>query len=261
VRYGVDATLPFFIPAPTLIGTLGAFIRIRSPIRSRRALFDIGIAGPIAGFVLAVLVLAVSLMLSHPAAGAVKAQIAFTFPLIFQLMHKVIGAAVPLDSMLLHPTAIAAWVGMFATALNLVPGGQLDGGHIVYAVSPEAHRVIAGLTVVALVIGSWWWGGWLMWAFLLVLSGVRHPQIMAPRAAAGSPGMLARSYHQLLGYGTGPSEAEAWAPLGRARALLALFAVGMLVLTLMGNPLPGHGMREWWQAHHQGGKFHWQSQS
>jgi hypothetical protein len=118
-RYGVWATLPFFIPAPTLIGTFGAFIRIRSPIRSRTALFDIGIAGPIAGFVVAVGVLAVSLGLSKPIpVGSPPPDLELGLPLIFDLMHRLLAyaaaghgvAGLPLSRVLLHPMAIAAWV-------------------------------------------------------------------------------------------------------------------------------------------------------
>src|SRR5579871_6414907 len=131
--YGVNATLPFFIPAPTLIGTLGAFIRIRSPIRSRAALFDIGIAGPIAGFVVATIVLFFALPLSKalPAAAA-NSDIELGYPLIFRLAWYLLPNsthASAAQGIYFHPTAIAAWVGMFATALNLLPGGQLDGGH------------------------------------------------------------------------------------------------------------------------------------
>src|SRR5580700_11315473 len=123
-RYGVWATLPFFIPAPTLIGTFGAFIRIRSPIRSRTALFDIGIAGPIAGFIVAVGVLVVSLGMSRPIpAGSPPADLEIGFPLIFHLVHSLLASSgasavggLPLHRILLHPMAIAAWVGMFATA-------------------------------------------------------------------------------------------------------------------------------------------------
>src|SRR6202451_1513482 len=145
VYYGVDATLPFFIPVPTLIGTLGAFIRIRSPIRSRTALFDIGIAGPIAGFVVAVVVLFVSLGLSKPISRPiVPGDLEVGLPLIFVYAHRLLSigggvAAMPLNRVLLHPTAIAAWVGMFATSLNLLPGGQLDGGHIVFSIAPRAQ--------------------------------------------------------------------------------------------------------------------------
>jgi Zn-dependent protease len=180
--YGVKATLPFFIPAPTLIGTLGAFIRIKSPIRSRAALFDIGIAGPIAGFAVATLTLFFALMFSKPfTADSGDTQVMFGYPLVFYLMHWLlhqfgIGAAqIRLDSSYLHPVAIAAWAGMFATALNLLPGGQLDGGHIVYAAFPRAHRWLSRGTIAGLVVASWWWAGWLLWGILLRLSGARHP--------------------------------------------------------------------------------------
>src|SRR5437660_6569635 len=130
--YGVHATLPFFIPFPSLIGTMGAFIRIRSPIRSRSALFDIGIAGPIAGFVVACGVLVWSLRLSRGVPlGASSQDLVIHYPLIFQLTHWVLTslglvhgfAALPLDKVYLHPIGIAAWVGMFACSLNFLPGG------------------------------------------------------------------------------------------------------------------------------------------
>src|SRR5215472_8665016 len=149
VKYRVAATLPFFIPFPTLIGTLGAFIRIRSPLRSRKILFDIGIAGPIAGFLVAAPLLILSLGLSHPAPfGAAPPDIQLGYPLIFHVVRQLLlttGHAqalhgLPLSRLYLHPVAIAAWVGMFATSLNLLPGGQLDGGHIVFALSPRAHK-------------------------------------------------------------------------------------------------------------------------
>src|SRR5690348_16299858 len=133
LKYGVYATLPFFIPAPTQIGTMGAFILIRSPIRSRSDLFDIGIAGPIAGFVLSVLALFFAIFLSRPMApGMAAPDILLGYPLIFHFAHW-LGpySRLPMDHVQLHPIAIAAWVGMFATALNLLPGGQLDGGHSV----------------------------------------------------------------------------------------------------------------------------------
>jgi len=216
-RYRVWATLPFFIPAPTLIGTFGAFIRIRSPIRSRTALFDIGIAGPIAGFVVAVGVLAVSLGLSKPiTAGTPAADLELGLPMIFQLMHRLLAAAgaghdvavLPLNRVLLHPAAIAAWVGMFATALNLLPGGQLDGGHIVFSIAPRAHRWISRLTAIVLLIMAYYFSYiWLMWAVLLRLSSLRHPQV-----------------------------AE-WPKVSGGRIVLAGFAVLMLALTLMPTPL------------------------
>src|SRR5437764_6064460 len=185
VRRYVYATLPYFIPAPTPIGTLGAFIRIKSPIRSRRDLFDIGIAGPIAGFLVAVPVLSFALMMSKPVSppsGPHSNNIALGMPLIFKLVHwglRAMGGEVALaqpdvTKLLLHPMAIAAWVGMFATALNLLPGGQLDGGHILYALDPRAHRRGSWPTVVGLLLLSWFfWAGWLLWAVVLKLTG-RH---------------------------------------------------------------------------------------
>jgi membrane-associated protease RseP (regulator of RpoE activity) len=223
-RYGVWATLPFFIPAPSLIGTFGAFIRIRSPIRSRTALFDIGIAGPIVGFVVAVGALAVSLALSRPMPqGAPPADLELGFPLIFQWMHPLIATAttghfaviLPLDRMLLHPAAIAAWVGMFATALNLLPGGQLDGGHIVFSIAPRAHRWISWATTVGLLFMAYYLCYvWLMWAVLLRLSSLRHPQVAEwPRVSGG-------------------------------RLILAGLAVLMLVLTLTPSPFLHFSLRE-----------------
>jgi membrane-associated protease RseP (regulator of RpoE activity) len=188
--YRVRATLPFFIPAPTLIGTLGAVIRIKAPIRSRAALFDIGIAGPIAGFVVAVATLAVAMGLSKPLApGMGPTDLQLGFPVIFHIMHGALRlvapnhaiAALPLARVYLHPTAVAAWVGMFATALNLLPSSQLDGGHIVYALAPRAHRVISWMTVIALVYLGRMYVGWRVWAgLLIVLNIITYRQQQAP---------------------------------------------------------------------------------
>jgi membrane-associated protease RseP (regulator of RpoE activity) len=179
--YGVEATLPLFIPAPTLFGTLGAFIRIRSQIRSRTALFDIGIAGPIAGFVVAVLALVISLPMSRSGAPLPASDPQLGYPLIFHVAARFFppheGAAA-LQSIYFHPMAIAAWIGMFATALNLLPGGQLDGGHIVYSLSPRAHRSVSWAAIgVLMVMSVCCWAGWLLWAVLLGLTGMRHPSV------------------------------------------------------------------------------------
>jgi Peptidase family M50 len=211
VRRRVYATLPYFIPAPTLIGTLGAFIRIKSPIRSRSDLFDIGINGPIAGFVVAVPVLFFGLLLSKPMTPqAAEADLAFGMPLSFTLAHYLLAAGgnilashFALSDIYLHPMAIAAWVGMFATSLNLLPGGQLDGGHIVFALKPEWHRRVSMFSIVVLLALSWWlWAGWFLWAIVLRVTGSRHP------AVPTSP------------------------PLDRKRTALAGFALLMLVLSL-----------------------------
>ena len=209
-RYGVRATLPFFLPAPTLIGTLGAFIRIKSPIPSRKALFDIGIAGPIAGFVLAVPALALGMSLSRPLV-ANASNVPFGYPAIFDLLWNLLPHGyLPLGKIYFHPVAVAAWVGMFATALNLLPSGQLDGGHIVYAVAPHYHRWISRLTVLALLpLGVFYWLGWLVWSCILIVLGPRHPHV------------------------------PLYPELGRGRRMLAVVALIMLILTFMPAPLPG----------------------
>jgi len=220
--YGVYVTLPFFIPAPTLIGTLGAFIRIRSPIRSRTALFDIGIAGPIAGFAVAVTVLLFALPLSRAMApSAAASDIQLGYPLIFSVAWHILplaglktSASSP-GALYLHPTAIAAWVGMFATALNLLPGGQLDGGHIVFALAPRAHKTVSRLTIFALIpMAIYFWAGWLLWAILLRISGMRHPIV-----------------------------AE-WPGITGGRRWLGVFALAMLVLTLAPAPFAHSSLTE-----------------
>jgi Zn-dependent protease len=178
-RYGVRATLPFFIPAPTLIGTMGAFIRISGYIESRAALFDIGIAGPIAGFIVAVPTMFAGLAMSRPIAGISDQDLQFGFPLIFHLSHALLHHGGPaLAHYYLHPVAIAGWAGMLATSLNLLPGGQLDGGHLVFAVSPNLHRFLSYGIVGALVMMAWFfWVGWMIWAILLALSGLQKPSV------------------------------------------------------------------------------------
>lgn len=217
VKYRVDATLPFFIPFPSLIGTLGAFIRIRSPLRSRRILFDIGIAGPIAGFAVALPVLILSLGKSHVAPlGQSIPRIDLGLPLIFSLVRKLLVAFghagalanIPASRILLHPVAVAAWVGMFATSLNLLPGGQLDGGHIVFAVSPRWHKTVSRVTILALIpLALFCWTGWIVWAILLRITGMRHPSV-----------------------------AE-WPGIGTGRRVLAALALLMLVLTFWYSPI------------------------
>jgi Zn-dependent protease len=176
-HYRVYATPPFFVPFPSLIGTLGAFIRIKSPIPSRAALFDIGIAGPIAGFIPACIALFVGLTLSRPIPAPDAPYIELGFPLAFHFAAGLLHLATPLSALALHPIAVAAWVGMFATSLNLLPGGQLDGGHIIFSISPRLHRWVSVLAVLALVpLGRYFWSGWLLWAAMLVITR-RHPDV------------------------------------------------------------------------------------
>jgi membrane-associated protease RseP (regulator of RpoE activity) len=222
-RYRVTATLPFFIPAPTLIGTLGAVIRIKSPIRSRAALFDIGIAGPIAGFIAALGTLVISLTLSLPlAAGTPPAEMNLGYPLIFRLAHNWMAplipaiAGVPLGLVNLHPVAVAAWVGMFATTINLIPSGQLDGGHLVYALWPRAHRYVSWLVVVVLAYMGWHYAGWRLWASLVTAMNIM-------------------SWRQ--------RQAPDYPPLPASRWPLALLGLTMLLLTFTVIPFSGPGLR------------------
>jgi len=198
-RYRVWASLPYFIPFPSLAGTMGAFIRIRSAIRSRTALFDIGIAGPIAGFVPAVAALFVGLGLSKPSPSfSVPPDIEFGHPFIFDAAQRILGALshaplhlLPVDRIYLHPVAFAAWVGMVVTSLNLLPGGQLDGGHIIYAVFPRGHRWITLLTVGALIPMGLQSVGWWLWAAILLATGWRHPQVPRQPGLDGKRKLLA----------------------------------------------------------------------
>jgi membrane-associated protease RseP (regulator of RpoE activity) len=172
----IRSSYPMFIPAPTLIGTFGAFILIRSPIRSARALFDVGASGPIVGFLLAIPAMAYGVLHAKviPALGSDgSADLVFGVPGVMRMISAVILPNVHAGDLILHPVGRAAWVGLFATALNLLPVGQLDGGHILRSVSPRLHRMVSLILPLILVpMGFFLWRGWLMWAALLF--GVRY---------------------------------------------------------------------------------------
>jgi len=176
--YDVDASLPYFLPAPTLTGTFGAFIRIRSAIFSKRILFDIGVAGPLAGFVFLLPALAIGIAFSRVIPGiAHHGSITFGTPPLLWLLEKAIFPGVPSADISLHPVARAAWIGILATALNLLPIGQLDGGHILYALAGERHKLISKIFIVILIpLGIFWWVWW-FWAAVLFFLGRRHPSI------------------------------------------------------------------------------------
>ena len=181
----IHATYPFFIPAPTLIGTFGAFILIRSPIRSMRALFDVGASGPLVGFLVALPPLAYGVLHAKviPALAVdSNADLVFGVPLIVRLATAMFQPNANATDLLLHPVGRAAWVGLFATALNLLPVGQLDGGHIVRSVSPRLHRWISLALPLALVpLGYFQWQGWWIWALILFgLQFVRMAPIYDP---------------------------------------------------------------------------------
>jgi membrane-associated protease RseP (regulator of RpoE activity) len=182
--YDVDASLPFFIPAPLpLTGTLGAFIRIREPIPTKRMLFDIGIAGPIAGFVVAVPALFLGLSMSRVVElPSDFVGVSLGEPLLFQAASKLLWGTPPEGySINMHPMAFAAWFGLLATALNLFPIGQLDGGHISYAVLGRRSSHVTVLTVaVAVLLAIFVSRSWVIWSGLmvvmLVMFGRHHPR-------------------------------------------------------------------------------------
>ncbi|MBV8551029.1 MAG: site-2 protease family protein [Acidobacteriaceae bacterium] len=175
-RRGLDASLPYFLPSPTLFGTCGAFIRIRSPFYTREGLFDVGIAGPIAGFLALIPFLFLGVALSQVSPVPVNGQVEFGTPLVLHMVEAVFFRGVPVSRILLHPMAMAALGGLFATAINLLPMGQLDGGHILYAVvGARWHRIITtALTVVLAILGFFYWPWWI-WAVIMFLFGRRHP--------------------------------------------------------------------------------------
>jgi membrane-associated protease RseP (regulator of RpoE activity) len=176
--YGVQVSLPYFVPLPLPpMGTMGAIIRMRSPIPNRKVLFDIGIAGPLLGLLLAVPVLVIGLMLSpvKPPSGVVLQE---GNSLAYLFLKWLVKGPIPEGyDVILHPMALAGWLGFFVTALNLMPLSQLDGGHIAYAVLGRGHRKMVWLFLAALV-GLYLlthWQGWLVWVALAVGLGLRHP--------------------------------------------------------------------------------------
>jgi membrane-associated protease RseP (regulator of RpoE activity) len=213
--YDVDASLPFFIPAPLpLTGTLGAFIRIREPIPTKRMLFDIGIAGPIAGFVVAVPTLLLGLWMSTVVALPDDVGLlSLGEPLLFQGAAWAVWGTLPEGTSInMHPMAFASWFGLLATALNLFPIGQLDGGHIAYAVlgRRSSHLTLA-MVGVAIVL-AYFSTSWVVWTGLMVVMllmfGRHHPRTF--------------------------DEDE---PLDRTRVTLAFVALAMFVLCFTPAPI------------------------
>lgn len=214
-RYGLPCTLPYFLPVPVGLGTFGAFIRIYAPIRSKRELFDIGVAGPIAGFVALLPFLFYGVAHSHPVRlSAVSGQTPMTLlapgrslavELVARIFHGPLGPDTYLD---LHPMALGAWLGLFATSLNLLPLGQLDGGHILYSVVGRWQRKLALPLWLALGGLGLLWSGWWLWCVMVFLIGLFHPPVRDERT-----------------------------PLDTKRRAIALLALLIFVLSFMPAPL------------------------
>ncbi len=176
-RWGVEATLPYFIPAPTLFGTFGAVIRIRGPILNRRALLDVAVAGPLAGMAVALPAALIGLWMSRVVMLG-GGGLGLGESLLFKAVTwSVLGVPQPGEIILLHPVAFAGWCGFLVTSLNLIPAGQLDGGHIVYALLGRWHRLLSNTVGVVLIGMAYWWPGWLLWAAVALFLGRRHPPL------------------------------------------------------------------------------------
>jgi len=179
----IRSTYPFFVPFPNLTGTFGAFILIRSPIRTNRALFDVGASGPLVGFVFAVPALVYGVLhakLVPGLADPANAELIYGTPLLLRLLEAVLHPGISHDALLLPPVGRAAWVGLLLTSLNLVPVAQLDGGHILRSLNPRLHRYSSFLMpAVFLLLGFLgFWEGWYFWGVLiLVMRFLRVPPI------------------------------------------------------------------------------------
>jgi membrane-associated protease RseP (regulator of RpoE activity) len=217
--YDVDASLPYFLPVPIPpTGTLGAFIRIREPIRTKRMLFDIGIAGPISGFLVAVpalfLGVAWSKVVSSQPDGGLPVGQPLGESLLIKLASRLLWGPMPDGStLLLHQVGFGAWFGLIATALNLFPIGQLDGGHISYAVLGRRSTYVTVAMIGVAIVLSFLSANWIVWTALMVLMlftfGYRHPRTI-----------------------------DEDVPLDRARLILAIFAVVMFALCFTPIPFP-----------------------
>jgi membrane-associated protease RseP (regulator of RpoE activity) len=215
--YDVDASLPYFLPAPfiTLIGTFGAFIRIREPIPEKHMLFDIGIAGPIAGFLVTVPALFIGLAMSNVVRvpANTPGMLELGEPLIFKLASWLLWGTQPDGySLNMHPMAFAAWFGLLATALNLFPIGQLDGGHISYAVLGRRSTYVT-FAMIGVAAGlAWFSSTWILWTVLtigmLFMFGPSHPRV-----------------------------SDEHVPLDRARTILAVLALLMFILCFTPAPI------------------------
>ncbi len=208
----VDVTPPFFIPAPPIppmIGTFGAVIKMRSPIATKRALVDIGAAGPLTGFVAALVITIVGLTMSKVMPAPEEPALGLGSSLIFELLGRIVVGELPDGyELYLHPVAFAGWIGFFVTSLNLLPIGQLDGGHLIYALFGKTHFAISRLmTVVLVALGLLTWRGWILWAVLVTIIGVWHPPVVDP-----------------------------YAPLDRRRLFISILTIVVFVLTFTPYP-------------------------
>jgi len=176
-KYGVQATLPFFIPVPhPLIGTFGAFIKMKSVIPDKKTLLRIGAAGPLAGIIVSIPFTIWGIIHSQVIPAQEGKGLFLGDPLLFKILVSLLRPDIPPDAtLMIHPVAFAGWIGFFVTAMNLLPFSQLDGGHIIYALVGEKFGLIQLILFPFLILMGFLWPGWFFWGFLLLLFGLRHP--------------------------------------------------------------------------------------
>jgi membrane-associated protease RseP (regulator of RpoE activity) len=211
-KHGLDVTLPYFIPAPSIIGTFGAFIKMRSPVRDRRMLLDVGAAGPLVGVAVSIPFIILGFRLSE--VKLIEGQVGMSLgsSLLLSLISWLVVGPIPEGyDIVIHPVGFAGWIGLLVTSLNLLPIGQLDGGHVAYALLGERQNKISRYVFLAiLALGIFGWQGWLLWGLLLFIMGFRHPTPL-----------------------------EWWVPLDRKRQVIGWVAVAVFVLTFIPVPFSG----------------------
>lgn len=214
-KYGIDASPPYFMPMPPILfftpGTFGAFIRVREQIRKKDHLFDMGVAGPIAGFLVALPILAFGILHTriNPQSTSQPGTLVFGYPLLVTLFQKaLLGRSMTSLDVIEHPTFMAAWFGLLVTALNLLPLGQLDGGHAFYALVGRHQKKLAIPLLFALAIFALEFPGWWLWVVLILVLGTRHPPVD-----------------------------DEHAPLGARRTAVAALVLAMLILCFSSKPI------------------------
>ncbi|MGD0625036.1 MAG: site-2 protease family protein [Thermodesulfobacteriota bacterium] len=215
-KHGLNVTLPYFIPAPPLpfiIGTFGAFIKMRSPVRDRKMLLDVGAAGPLVGVVVSIpfLILGFHLSVVKMVQGHMGGLTLGSSLLLSLISWLVVGPVPAGFDIVIHPVGFAGWIGLLVTSFNLLPIGQLDGGHVAYALLGERQNKISKYVFLALLaLGIFGWPGWLLWGLLLFIMGFRHPPPM-----------------------------DWWVPLDRKRMVMGWLTVAVFILTFIPVPFSG----------------------
>ena len=215
-KYGMNVTLPYFIPAPPYpplpIGTFGAIIKMRSPVRDRRMLLDVGATGPLVGVAVSIPFLILGLRLSE--VRLIQGQVGMTLgsSLLLSLLSWLVVGPIPKGyDIAIHPVGFAGWLGLLVTSLNLLPIGQLDGGHVAYALLGERQNIISKYVFLAsLALAIFGWPGWLLWGLLLFIMGFRHPPPM-----------------------------DWWVPLDRKRKIIGWLTLAVFILTFIPVPFSG----------------------